>query len=56
MVLQANVSSLATYLGEKPDADPAALFGLVWDFACAFDEAYAGMAAADDGARGTMDS
>ena len=47
-VLQAQVSQLATYLGEKPEADPAALFGLRWDFACAFDEAYAGIAAADD--------
>ena len=45
--VQADISGLAEFLGEKPDADPAALFGLIWEFAGAFDEAYAGIAAAD---------
>ena len=36
------------FLGEKEDADTAAVFGLLWDFTTAFDEAYATFAAAED--------
>ena len=48
MHLQADISSLATWLGEKADTDPAALFGLLWGFAGAFDEAYASIADASE--------
>jgi hypothetical protein len=42
---QAGVAALAAFLGEPPDADPAALFGLLWGFATAFDRALAALAA-----------
>ncbi len=39
------MAALAAFLGEPPDADPAALFGLLWGFATAFDRALAALAA-----------
>ena len=45
---QGEFSALAKFLGEKEDADTAAVFGLVWEFTNAFDEAYATFAAAEE--------
>lgn len=42
---QARVTALALFLGEPPETDPAALFGLIWGFATTFDRAFAALAA-----------
>eukprot|EP00884_Botryococcus_braunii_P013190 jgi/Botrbrau1/21872/Bobra.0249s0003.1 len=38
--VQKEVRQLAEFLGEPAESDPAAIFGLVWAFAQAFDAAY----------------
>lgn len=42
--VQKEVRELAVFLGEAPESDPAAIFGLVWAFAQAFDAAYLAVA------------
>lgn len=43
LCLQGEVKDLAGFLGEPPNTDPAAMFGLLWEFSQRFDEAYLGI-------------
>ena len=49
---RADLSALATYLGEAPEADAAQTFGLIWSFVISFDRAFVKVARASFSEKG----